>query len=145
MANGSYEKENIELLGRRRIYTDVDVITPDNVITVLQDAMAIHGENAAQISFLLRYEKGIQPLKRKKVIRDDINVQVVDNIANQVTEFKLSYNWGNPITYVQRGNRDIKRNPPYNDDDAISMLNSSRKKSASTRFSFLRLRFWFTG
>lgn len=120
---GAYEKENIELLGRKRIYTDVDSITADNVISVLQDAVSIHGQNVAAMSYLLRYEKGIQPLQRKKVIREDININVVDNIANQVTEFKLGYNWGNPITYVQRGSRDMNQNPPETDDDAISVLN----------------------
>ena len=123
MATGSYEKDNIELLGRRRIYTDVDYITPDNVIGVLQDAIGIHDQNAVNIAYLLRYEKGVQPLKRKKVIRKDIDIEVSDNIANQVTEFKLGYNWGNPITYVQRGNRDISGNSPKADDDAISFLN----------------------
>jgi len=121
--SGAYEKENIELLGRKRIYTDVDRITYDNVITVLQEAVSIHGQNVAEMSFLLKYEKGVQPLKRKKVIRNDINIEVTDNIANQVTEFKLGYNWGNPITYVQRGNRDMNGNEPNSDDDAVSILN----------------------
>ena len=122
MTYGSYE-DNIELLGRKRIYTDVDVITAENVIGVLQDAVSIHGQNAAAISYLLRYEKGIQPLRRKKVIRKDIDIEVVDNIANQVTEFKLGYNWGNPITYVQRGTKDLSGHPSSSDDDAISALN----------------------
>lgn len=121
--SGAYEKENIELLGRKRIYTDVDRITYDNVITVLQEAVSIHGRNVAEMAFLLKYEKGVQPLKRKKVIRNDINIEVADNIANQVTEFKLGYNWGNPITYVQRGNRDMNGNEPDSDDDAVSILN----------------------
>ena len=119
----SYEKDNIELLGRRRIYTDVSEITADNVIKVLQDAVSLHEQNAVSIAFLLRYEKGVQPLKRRKEIRKDINIEVVDNIANQVTEFKLGYNWGNPIAFVQRGNRDIAGNSPAADDDAVSILN----------------------
>ena len=130
-AGGSYEKDNIELLGRRRIYTDEDVITPSNVIAVLQDAVAIHEANAAEIAYLLRYEKGVQPLKRDKKIREDIDIKVVDNIANQITEFKLSYNWGNPITYVQRGNRDINGNKPEADDDAISVLNEMNDAEAA--------------
>ena len=115
----AYEKENVELLGRKRIYTDVDRITAKNVISVLQDALSIHKQNVKSMAYLLRYEKGVQPLRRKKEIRKDINIEVVDNIANQVTEFKLGYNWGNPITYVQRGNRDISGNQPNKDDDAV--------------------------
>lgn len=123
MSGGAYEKENIELVGRRRIYTDVPKITADNVISVLRDSVSIHAINVAAMTFLLRYEKGVQPLKRKKVIREDIDIRVVDNIANQVTEFKLGYNWGNPITYVQRGNKDLAGNSPDADDNAISVIN----------------------
>lgn len=120
---GSYEKQDLELRGRRRIYTDAEEITYANVIDVLSDAMIVHERNLQEIAFLLNYEKGEQPLKRKKTIREDIDIKVNDNIANQVTEFKLGYNWGNPITYVQRGNRDITGNPPGEDDDAVSILN----------------------
>lgn len=123
MANGAYEKENMELLGRKRIYTDASRITADNVINVLRDSIIIHAQNVEAMTYLLRYEKGVQPLRRKKVIREDINIEVVDNVANQVTEFKLGYNWGNPITFVQRGNKDIAGNPPDSDDNAISVLN----------------------
>lgn len=129
--SGAYEKENIELRGRRRIYTDVDKITADNVKQVLRDALLIHDKNAEEIAYLLKYEKGEQPLKRKKVIRKDIDIEVSDNIANQVTEFKLGYNWGNPISLVQRGDRDLSGNNPDNDDDAISMLNEMNESEAT--------------
>ncbi len=112
-----------ELRGRRRIYTDVEEITEKNVIQVLQDAIPIHEQNRSEIAYLLAYEKGIQPLKRDKEIRKEINIKVADNIANQITEFKLGYDWGNPITYVQRGTKDLSGSNPENDDDAISMLN----------------------
>ena len=131
MATGAYEKDDVELLGRKRIYADVDRITAENVISVLQDAVSIHQYNVSSMAYLLRYEKGIQPLKRDKVVRADIDINVVDNIANQVTEFKLGYNWGNPITYVQRGNRDANNNPPARDDDAISILNEMNDEEAA--------------
>lgn len=127
----AYEKEyEHDQLGRARIYTDVDRITADNVISVLQDAVPIHERNAQAMAYLLRYEKGDQPLKRKKVVREDINIEVADNIANQIVEFKLGYNWGNPITFVQRGNRDMNGNPPKADDDAISVLNEMNDAEA---------------
>lgn len=128
--SGAYEKPNIELRGRHRIYTDVEEITAENVIQVLQDALAIHETNASEISYLLQYEKGVQPLKRKKEIRSDINIEVSDNIANQVTEFKLGYQWGNPISLVQRGNKDLSGSNPDSDDDAISMLNEMNEAEA---------------
>lgn len=129
---GAYIKENaMELLGRRRIYTDVDEITPENIFRVLGDAAAIHEMNANEILYLLRFEKGIQPLPRKKQKRPDIDIRVADNIANQIVEFKLSYNYGNPITYVQRGNKDIANNPPAKDDDAITQLNEMNDSEAA--------------
>ena len=58
-----------ELRGRRKIYTDVDVITEDNVIQVLTDAMLLHEQNRQAIQYLLNFEKGVQPLVREKVVR----------------------------------------------------------------------------
>ena len=124
-AFGAYEKENLELLGRRRIYTDASEITEENVIPVLQSALIIHEQNRQEIIYLTRYEKGIQPLKRKKVIRDDINVVVADNIANQVVEFKTGYEWGNPITFVQKNDKRTEEGSvSAADDTAITLLNS---------------------
>lgn len=114
---------DFELRGRRRIFTDVDEINDSNVIKVLQDAMLIHEQNKSQSSFLLKYEKGFQPLKRDKNIRKDIDVKVCDNVANEVTEFKLGYFWGNPIMFVQRADKDINGNSANEDDKAVSMLN----------------------
>ena len=96
-----------ELTGRRRIYTDVEKITKENIFQVLEEAMLVHMENANNMVTLMRYEKGIQPLVRKKTIRKDVDIRVQDNLANQITEFKLGYVWGQPITYVQRGNKDL--------------------------------------
>lgn len=125
MAGGAYLKDEREreFLGRRRIYTDVEEVTADNIFSILSEAAMVHEQNAEEILYLLRYEKGIQELPRKKEIRKDIDIKVSDNLANQIVEFKLSYNHGNPISYVQRGNKDIGGNPPNKDDDAISQLN----------------------
>lgn len=124
-AYGAYNKENYELLGRRRIYTDASEITKENVIPILQDALILHEQNRQDIIFLTRYEKGIQPLKRKKVIREDINVVVCDNIANQVVEFKVGYEWGNPITFVQKNDKRTEEGSVTGaDDTAITLLNT---------------------
>ena len=128
---GAYEKEKLELLGRKRIYTDVAEITSDNVISVLQEAIPIHEQNRTEIAYLLNYEKGLQPLKREKKIRADINIEVCDNIANQIVEFKLGYHWGNPKSLVQRGDRDLSSSDPDNDDDAITLLNQMNEDENS--------------
>jgi SPP1 family phage portal protein len=132
MADSAYLKlREMELLGRKRIYTDADEITPSNIFGVLESAMAIHEINLEEILYLIRYEKGLQPLKREKTIRDDIDIVVSDNLANQITEFKLGYNWGNPITYVQKNTKDLAGNPPSQDDDAITTLNEMNDAEAA--------------
>lgn len=89
--------------GRLVLYTDVEEITFENVIEVLQDAIPDHRFNARDIQFLLNYDSGIQPLQREKKTRTDIDTHCVDNVANEVTEFNLGFKWGNTITLVQNG------------------------------------------
>ena len=107
-SNNNEEFVYPELTGRRRIYSDVDKITEENIFEVLQKAMIVHMQNSNEMVFLMRYEKGIQPLVRKKTIRKEVDIRVQDNLASQITEFKLGYVWGQPITYVQRGNKDFR-------------------------------------
>ena len=131
MAGAYLTERELELLGRKRIYTDANKITADNVCHVLSEAIAIHEQNRQEILYLLRYEKGIQPLVRKKKIRPEIDIRVSDNLASQIIEFKLSYNFGNPITFVQRGNKDISGNAPDRDDNAITQLNEMNDAEAA--------------
>jgi len=107
-------------IGRLEIFTDELEITSKNVIQILQKAMPKHLINANREDFLLRYEAGEQPLKRVKAYRKDIDIYVNDNAANEVTEFKLSFNHGNPITLVQRGEKDSGIS---DETKAISLLN----------------------
>ena len=93
-------------IGRERIFTSEPEITYANVIDILRKAMPIHEQNVARMQFLDEYEKGYQPIIRKKTYRPDIDVQTNDNVANEVTEFKTAFHWGNPITLVQRSETD---------------------------------------
>ena len=89
-------------LGRLNIYTTESYITKENLIDVLSAAKSTHLMNANDIKKLLRYEKGDQRLPRVKHVRPDIDICDIDNIANQITEFKLGYDWGYPISLIQR-------------------------------------------
>lgn len=108
------------LTGRKRIFTDYPVIDSSNVIEVLQEALVAHGQNVEDENFLLNYEAGIQPLVRKKTYRPEIDIEVVDNVAAEVCDFKCGYVWGNSITLVQRGKEDSN---PDDEVNAISLLN----------------------
>lgn len=105
-------------IGRQTLYTSVTEITYENVIDILRKVLPVHEQNVARMSFLDNYEKGEQPLIRNKTYRPDIDVKACDNVANEVTEFKTSFHWGNPITLVQRG-----ENENENITKAISILN----------------------
>lgn len=94
------------IIGRKILWTDVDEITSENVISVINRAMPFHIDNMGRIDFLLKYEKGLQPLQREKKIRTDIDIATCDNIANEVTNFKTSFIWGYPITLVQRDDKE---------------------------------------
>ena len=104
------------MYGRKIIYTDFDEVTEKNVVRILRDAMIVHRQNAQKCEFLLNYEAGEQPLTREKTFRPDIDVKCVDNVANEVTEFKLGFVWGNAITITQR-------NTEGKHDKAVSVLN----------------------
>lgn len=96
--------------GRRKIFTDVDTITAENVVSVLQKALTVHNQNKVEIEYLYEYYKGKQPiLYRKKDVRPEIMNIVVENRANEIVSFKVGYLMGEPIQYVSRG-----------DDEAIT-------------------------
>lgn len=107
-------------IGREILYTSEPYITSENIIPILQKLMPIHQRNADRIKFLKEYEKGVQPIMRQKTYRPDIDIQTCDNVANEVTEFKTSFHWGNPITIVQRGEEKENNSEII---DGISILN----------------------
>ena len=88
--------------GRIEHFTDVQEITYENVGEIVRKAMSAHNNNVAKMDFLLEYEAGMQPLRRTKTYRKEIDCKCVDNVANEIAEFKQNYNWGNPITLVMR-------------------------------------------
>jgi len=93
-----------QLFGRIEILTGVDEITRDNLQMVLSECMAVHWFNAAQIDYLYRYNRGMQPvLNRKKQTRPEINNKVVENHASEVSQFTAAYFMGEPVVYVRRG------------------------------------------
>ena len=93
-----------QLNGRAQIFTGEKVITRENVLSVLNDALKVHSRNRADIVYLEKYLRGVQPiLDRVKNVNADINNRVVVNIANQIVAFKTANFAGDPIQYVSRG------------------------------------------
>lgn len=99
----------MELFGRKQIFCDKTNIDKTNILEVLGETYAIHEQNRAEMLYLFEYAKGRQPiLDREKQIRPEINEKIVDNMASEILEFKLGYEFGSPISYVQRARKDIK-------------------------------------
>lgn len=94
-------------MGRRVITTDVDRITDENVVEVLEKAYSTHSINRDEIEYLWKYYRGEQPiLYREKQVRPEICNRIVENRANEIVSFKVGYLCGEPIQYVGRGSGD---------------------------------------
>ncbi len=104
--------------GRQKILTDTEIITAENVISVLDDALKVHSSNSSDINYLYNVFKGrYDILDRVKEVRPEINNKIVENRANEFVTFKTGYLCGEPIQYVGRSGRD-------NISDGISDLNN---------------------
>lgn len=96
-------------LGRRKITLSLtkDEITPEKIINALPEVLRIHDKNAKEITYLYDYYKGKQPILNKtKIVRPEINNKVLENHAFEIVEFKKSYSYGEPIQYVQKGEKE---------------------------------------
>ena len=85
----------------------------------MPSVLRIHKQNASEIDYLWRYYKGEQPiLKKTKKVRPDINNVVLENHAFEVVEFAKANACGEPVQYVQKGEKDTETINPE-----ISTLN----------------------
>lgn len=118
------------LTGRKQIFADTDVITRDNIIAVLENALTVHAKNAADEDYLYRYYLGDQPIKYKtKTYRQDVNNIIVENRAQEIVTFKTAYALGEPVQYVLRSGI-------ASGLDALNQINDwmfARKKSAEDK------------
>lgn len=96
-----------EFKGRRMIRTDAKEVTAENILEVLQRSLNKHNVNRAEINYLWKYYRGIQPiLNRTKDVRPEICNKIVENRANEIVSFKSGYLMGEPLQYVTRGGDD---------------------------------------
>lgn len=89
--------------GRKIVYTDVEIITKDNVLKVVGECIGNFYCNKTVIKYLWDYYKGDQPVRyRIKKVRDDIVNKVVENHAYEIVQFKTGQSYGEPIQYISR-------------------------------------------
>jgi len=94
------------LFGRKIIYADYDSsqINEETIEKILNDVFSVHLQNSNEIDYLEKYYRGYQPILNKtKEVRPTINNIVVENNAYFIVEFKKSYEFAEPIQYIQRG------------------------------------------
>ena len=142
--------ELYDYIGREMIFTDYDEITKDNVLDVINKAFPIHMRNVTEEKYLFNYVAGDQDIKkREKEIRSEINERVVINIASRIKNFKVGYEYSNPVTYIKAGEvkalksklaRIIqrlfknKKDESISDDERINALNEMlREQSKSSK------------
>lgn len=89
--------------GRKIAYTDVEIITANNVVKVIGDCIGVFYWNKPIIKYLWDYYKGDQPvLYRRKTANQDITNYVCENHAYEIVQFKTGQTYGEPIQYVSR-------------------------------------------
>ena len=124
----------MRLHGRRQIFTNATEITAANVKDVLNKALPIHLQNRAEMVYLEKYLRGIQPtLERVKVYHNEINNRVVVNMANQIVAFKTAEFAGEPIQYITRG---AKKSVPKKVEKLNSLTMSEGKASKDMELSY---------
>lgn len=125
--------ENVQLNGRKVIYSPYEEVTDDNIISILEEAYNLHTLNVAQIDYLYNYYKGIQPiLGRTKQVRKEINNKIVENHANAIVQFKTGYLLEHPIQYVARKDKVENKSIAYlNDSMVVENKESKDKKVAN--------------
>lgn len=93
--------------GRKILYTDVETITADNIVKVVEDCIGNYYYNKTIIEYLWRYYKGDQPiLYRLKVQNADITNKIVENHAYEIVQFKVGQTYGEPIQFISRKDDD---------------------------------------
>ena len=93
--------------GRQQIFITED-ITDENIITVLSYVLQAHFRNLEEEEYLYWYRRGVQPiLKKKKLVREEINNKVVQNLATEIVTFKDGYFLSQPTFYIARQSNDV--------------------------------------
>jgi len=111
----------IQYFGRRKIYSSYskEEIDEEVLLKILPQVLREHEINAGEIDYLYNFYKGKQPIwDKQKIVRPEINNKVLENHAYEIVEFKKSYVYGEPIQYVQKGEKNGEKLNPE-----ISLLN----------------------
>lgn len=106
------------LHGRRQIFTNKPEITADNVVEILESALAVDSRNVQEIEYLWNVYRGDQDIKHKtKIVRPEVNNKITVNLANYIVTFKDAYLLSSPVQYIAANGEDSI-------SEAVNKLNS---------------------
>ena len=101
--------DNQKVFFGRRVLTHSikkEELTAEKIRQILPQVLREHEKNVNEIDYLYNYYKGKQPiLQKQKKVRPEINNQVLENHAFEIVEFKKAYVYGEPVQYVQKGEK----------------------------------------
>lgn len=120
--------------GRRvlRYSLEKEDLTAEKIRDILPEVLREHEKNAREINYLYRYYKGYQPiLQKEKNVRPEINNKVLENHAFEIVEFKKAYVYGEPVQYVQKGEKDTEKVNP--EISTINKFMESEDKSSKDK------------
>ena len=93
------------LNGRQQIFSTTEKIDESNIILEISNVLEAHFRNLTDEEYLYWYRRGIQPvLQKKKLVREEINNKVLQNLATEIVTFKDGYFLSQPTFYVARKN-----------------------------------------
>lgn len=89
--------------GRRVARANADVVTQDNIVSIVGKGMAVFLHNKTAVNYLWNYYHGDQPiLYREKAVRNDVINRVVENHAYEIVAFKTGQTYGEPVQFIAR-------------------------------------------
>lgn len=132
---------NYPFMGRRIIYTSrqEDEIDSGTIPKIINGAMQRHLKNRAECLYLKKYFRGCHPiLKRKRIVREDINNRLVIPNAIAIVRNSNGYFLGEPIQFTAKRQKDAENVGRLNDytdseDKACGDMDIGRDASITGR------------
>jgi SPP1 family phage portal protein len=128
MNNRTFQELVKGCYGRKIAYTDVETITPDNIVKVIGQCIGVFYFNKMAIEYLWNYYKGDQPIRyRVKISNEDIINKICENHSYEWVQFKVAQTYGEPVQYISRKDDDETNNAVDELNDYLVDANKQEK------------------
>lgn len=128
MNNRTFQELVKGCYGRKIAYTDVEIITQDNIVKVIGQCVGVFYFNKMAIEYLWNYYKGDQPIRyRVKISNEDIINKICENHSYEWVQFKVAQTYGEPVQYISRKDDDETNNAVDELNDYLVDANKQEK------------------